>query len=348
MKKFAFIIIILCFLSCGIYIIFTLNAAAQKPIEFTYSNFFPFAHFNSQLIASWIEQIEKRTNGAVKISLHSDGGGYKGNEIFDAVEKGNTDIGMSILGYTPTRFPAMIFVDLPMGYPNGRVATCVINKFCARFKLTESGKDFENVKLLYLQAHGPGIIHSQKPIYSLDDIKGIKVRTHGFGIKIIQALGGIPVGMPQAEAYSALQKKLVDATLSPLEVLKGWKQAEVIKYTVESSCIGYTSGMFVTMNKEKWESLPENVQKVFDEVSAEWIPKHGKAWDTADKSGLYYSLSLRNKINPLNAKERTRWVQALKPEIDTFAEEAEEKGIPGKEYVKALQELIQKCTKETK
>lgn len=345
-KKFAIIIIIICLI--GSLILIITKANAQKPIEITYSNFFPFTHFNSQLAASWIEEIEKRTNGAVKITLNSGGGGFKGNEIYDAVEKGSTDIGMSVLGYTPGRFPAMAFVDLPMGYPNGRVATCVINKFFKRFKLDEAGKDFEKVKVLYFHAHGPGIIHSQKPVYSLEDLKGLKVRTHGFGVKIIQALGGIPVSMPQAEAYSVLQKKLVDATLSPLEVLKGWKQAEVIKYTVESSCIGYTSGMFVAMHQYKWNGLPDNIQKVFEEVSAEWIPKHGKAWDSADKAGLYYSLSLRNKINPLSAKERTRWVQALKPEIDAVAQEAEEKGIPGKEYVKALQELIPICARETK
>jgi TRAP-type C4-dicarboxylate transport system substrate-binding protein len=342
MKRIGIMITVLCFIFGGLYFMSSTAVLAKEPIKLTYSNFFPPTHVQSQLAESWIKEVEKRTNGAVKITYFPGGALLKGPEIYDGILKGVSDIGMSVLGYTRGRFPAMEFIDLPMGYPNGKVATCVINEFYKKFKL----KEFDDVKVFYFMAHGPGIIQSKKPVNKLEDLKGMKIRTYGFGTKIIQGLGAVPVSMGQGQAYEALQKGVVEATLVPSEALKGWKQAEVIKYTIECYSIGYTAGFFIAMNKKKWESLPENVQKVFDEVSAEWIPKHGEAWDTSDKEGIKFSLSLGNKVIPLSKKENARWANALKPVIDGFAKEAEAKGIPGREYVKGIRSLIEECGKK--
>ena len=68
-----------------------------------------------------------------------------------------------------------------------------------------------------------------------------------------------------------------------MEVLKGWGQAREIKYTIEPYCTGYTSGFFIAMNLKKWKALPKDVQRVFEEVSSEWISKHAEAWDSSDE-----------------------------------------------------------------
>ncbi|RLB06839.1 MAG: C4-dicarboxylate ABC transporter substrate-binding protein, partial [Deltaproteobacteria bacterium] len=167
-----------------------------------------------------------------------------------------------------------------------------------------------------------------------------------FSAKVAKALGAVPVAMGQGGTYEALQKGVVEATFSPIEVLKGWKQAEVIKYTIECYSIGYTSAFYVLMNKKKWDSLPKDVQKVFDEVSAEWIAKHGEAWDSSDREGRKFTLSLGNKIIPLSKKESARWAKAVQPVIDGYIKKVESKGLPGKKYVKAIKKLIKKCAKK--
>ena len=83
--------------------------------------------------------------------------------------------------------------------------------------------------------------------------------------------------MSQPETYEALQKGVVDATLCPIETLKGWKQDEVINDVTETSVIGYTTSMFVVMNKAAWNNLSPDSQKVFTEVSNEWVTRHGQA-----------------------------------------------------------------------
>jgi TRAP-type C4-dicarboxylate transport system substrate-binding protein len=314
---------------------------AYGQIKLNYSNFFPPTHFNAILGDSWAKEIEKRTNGRVTFSQFPGGALLKGPEMYDGVMKGVSDVGMSLFAYTAGRFPIMESLDLPMGYPSGKVATFVANDFYNRFKPKEVG----GVKLFYLHAHGPGLLHSKKEVKKLEDVRGLKIRATGFSAKVASALGGAPVAMGQGGAYEALQKGVVDATLSPMEVLKGWKQAEVIKFTIDCYGVGYTTAMYVIMNLSKWNALPKDIQEVFEKVSAEWIPKHAEGWDKADREGREYSLSLGNKIIPLSAKEHERWIKAVRPVLDEYAKSLEGKGLPGNEYVKVIGELIKKHNK---
>ena len=330
----------LLFASCFLVslMIATVPSAKGETINLTYSNFFPPTHIHGKLGDAWAKEIGERTNGKVKITYFPGGALLKGPQMYDGILKGITDIGMSCFAYTRGRFPVMEAIDLPLGYPSGRVATLIINDFYKEFQ----PKELAEVKVLYLHAHGPGLLHSKKPVYRLEDLKGMKVRSTGFFAKVCKALGAAPVAMSMGETYEALQKGVVEATVSPIEALKGWKQAEVIKYTTESYSIGYTTGFYVMMNKKKWNSLPKDVQKVFNEVSTGWIAKHAEAWDVIDVEGRKYTLSLGNKIIPLAKEESARWAKAVKPVIDEWIRSAEGKGFPGKTYVETIRKLIKK------
>ena len=332
----------------GLVIVFVIVAAmsiyscAKKEtgptIELSYANFFPPTHFNAILGEEWAQEIEKRTDGRVKITYYPGGSLLKGPGMYDGIVKGVADIGMSLFAYTAGRFPTMEALDLPMGYPSGKAATYVVNDFYQEFQ----PKEIEGVKLFYLHAHGPGLLHSKKAVKTMDDVKGLKIRCTGFSAKAAAALGGVPVAMGQGAAYEALQKGVVEATLAPMEVLKGWKQAEVIKYTTECYSVGYTTCFYVIMNLDKWNSLPEDVQKVFEKVSENWISKHAKGWDTADKDGRQFTLDQGNEIIPLSKEESERWAEAVRPVIDDYAKKLEDKGLPGKEYVEFIQKRIKK------
>lgn len=310
--------------------------ASAKPIEISFSNMFPPSHIHGQLGQEYCDAIEKRTNGKVKMTYYPGGSLVAGAKTYGAVVDGITDIGFSVLGYSRGVFPALEAIDLPVGYKNGTQATKIINAFYEKFK----PKELDNVKVMLFHAHGPGLIHSQTPIKTLEDIKGMKVRCYGFSVKVIEALGGVPVAMAQNEAYEALQKGVCNATLVPMEALKGWKQAEVIKHTTETYSIGYTSGLYIFMNKDKWASLPPDVQAVFEQVNKEWIPKFGKAWDDSDIAGREFTLQLGNSIIPISPEENARWAEAVKPVIGKWVKEASEKGLPAQDYVDFLQEAV--------
>ncbi len=310
---------------------------SAKTIQLTYANFFPPKHFNGELGAEWAKEIERRTDGKVKITYFPGGSLLKGEEIYSGVLRGIADIGMSCYAYTMGRFPSMEALDLPMGYTSGMVATLVANDFYERFEPDE----LDDVKMLYMHAHGPGLLHSRKPVRNLEEMKGLKIRATGFSAKVATALGAAAVGMPQGGTYEALQKGVVEATFSPIEVLKGWNQAEVVNFTTESYGIGYTTAMYVVMNKDRWNALPPDVREIFMEVSAEFIPRHARGWDEADQEGRRFTLSLGNEIIPLSDEEGNRWAAAVSPVIDEYIDGAAARGLPGSDYVDFIRERIE-------
>jgi TRAP-type C4-dicarboxylate transport system substrate-binding protein len=313
-----------------------LAADKDKPIELKYSIFFPPTHIQCQTADAWAKEIEKRTNGKVKITIFPAGQLTKAPQCYDGVVNGISDLGMSCFAYTPGRFTLLEGLDLPLGYPNGLTATRIATQLVEKY----APKEVSDVKVLYVHAHGPGILASKKPVSKLEEVKGMKIRATGLSASIVTALGGNPVGMSQPETYEALQKGVVEATLCPVETLKGWKQGEVIESVTDSSIIGYTTAMFVVMNKQKWESLPADIQKIFTEVNKEWVDKHGQAWDQADKDGYAFIEQLKHPVIKLSAEEQAKWVAAVKPVLDSYLAKAKEKNLPGQELVADIEKMI--------
>jgi TRAP-type C4-dicarboxylate transport system substrate-binding protein len=343
MKKLNLLSVLLLALVC---LFFWQSAAraekAAAPVKLTYSIFFPPAHGQAEAGIAWAKEIEKRSAGRIKIDVFAGGTLTAAPEVYDGVVNGISDIGMSCFAYTRGRFPIMEALDLPMGYPSGKVATLVANGYYKAMK----PQALDEVKVLYLHAHGPGLLHTKKPVKKMEDLKGMKIRSTGFSAKVAEALGASPVAMPQGETYEALQKGVVDGTFAPIETLKGWKQAEVVKFTTDCPDIGYTTAMFVVMNLKKWNALPDDLKKIFDDASAEWIPKHGETWDRLDKEGREYALSLKNEITALPAAENQRWVAAVAPVIENFKKSATEKGLPGDKAIAEIQRLLKENGKK--
>jgi TRAP-type C4-dicarboxylate transport system substrate-binding protein len=311
-------------------------SAKGETINLTYSNFFPPTHGHGIAGANMAKEIERRTNGRVKISYFPGGTLTKPGVCYDGVVKGISDIGQSCFAYTRGRFPLMEAVDLPLGYPNGRVASRVAYEFYKRM----NPEELRDVKVLVIHAHGPGVLAARKDVNSLDDIRGMKIRCTGLSSKLAEYLGAAPVAMPQNECYEALQKGVVEGTFSPIEVLKGWKQAEVIDYVIETTALGYTTAMFVVMNRQKYQSLPPDIQRVFDEVGEEWVDVHGKVWNDIDSEGREFVIELGKKIHRLPPAEEKIWNESISPIIIEYQSKMEQEGLPGKKAVKLLRELI--------
>ena len=327
------------FLACLILVFCSAShsyAADKKPIQLSWGSFYAATHPLYPMIQQWGGEIEKRTEGAVKFTYYPGSTVVKGEEIPAGVLKGVIDVCDGVLAYTPGRFPAMEAVNLPIGYTSAYMATYVANEFYKKFK----PKEFDDYKVLFLHAHGPGILHTKTPVRTLEDIKGMKIRAVGAAAKSTTALGAVPIAMPMFDTYEALKKGVVQGTFSPIEAMMTWKQAEVVKYTTECYGIGYTSAFYVAMNRQKWDSLPPEVQKVFEGTSSEWIPKAAQVWETADEEAKGYVLKMGNEIIPLSKEENARWAKAVEPLIEEYEKMADSKGLPGKEYTKAIKEMI--------
>lgn len=310
--------------------------AQEKVITLRFSNFFPAPHKNSVIMEQWCKELEKRTNGRVKVNYFPGATLTPAPQTYDSVVKGIADIGESVLGYTRGKFPLSEVVDLPLGIRSGYVATKLADGYYKKFK----PKEFDEVKVMYLHAHGPGLLHSRKPVKNLEDLKGMKVRASGLVTKIVQALGGAPVGTPMTETYDVLSKGVADGAMAPYEALEGWKWGEVIKFTTEDWGAAYTDMMFVVMNKAKWNSLPKDVQGVIEKLNDEWVEKQGKTWDEIDKAGKDFTLKRGNQIITLSAEENARWAEKVKPLFDEYLKAMKEKNLPGDQTLKFCQDFL--------
>ncbi|MFH1136616.1 MAG: TRAP transporter substrate-binding protein [Pseudomonadota bacterium] len=308
--------------------------------EFTlsYSNFFPPTHIQSKMAEAWAKEVETRTNDRVSIRYFPGQTLTKSANCFDGVLSGVSDLGMSALAYTRGRFPVLEVTDLPLGYRSGGEATFTANKVFEKIHPAELGE----VEVMYLHAHGPGLLHTRKQaVRVLEDIKGLKIRSTGTSAVVVQALGGVPVAQPMPETYQLLQKGVVDGSFYPVESNQGWKLGEVVDYMTNCHQIGYSTGFFVVMNKQKWAGLPGDIQDVIREINQEWAVKTGRAWDESDQAGWDYLKARKVEVVELSEAEAAKWTAAVQPIFNDYLAKVKAKGLNGEEALAAARQALE-------
>jgi TRAP-type C4-dicarboxylate transport system substrate-binding protein len=314
---------------------------AQDVITIRFTSFFPPTHKSALITEEWGKEVEKRTNGKIKVIHFSGGTLVPAAQTFDAVVQGIADAGNHVLGYTMGKFPLSEVLDYPLGYPSGYVATKLVNEYYKKF----NPKEFQDVKVLYFHAQAPGIVHAKKPINKLEDLQGVKMRTFGSNAEFMSLLGGVPVAMVMSDVYDALSKGIADGFMASYEVLEGYKLAEVIKFSTENYGSAYTATFSVILNKDKWAAIPEKEQKIIEKINLEWIEKTGKLWDEIAESGRKVSVKRGNQIIKLSAQEQARWKEKAEPLFAKYVTKTKEKNLPGEDVLKFAREFLKKNTK---
>jgi TRAP-type transport system periplasmic protein len=298
-------------------------------VALKYSQTFPAANKFSTLSEQWCKEVEKRTNGRVKVTHYPGATLTPPVQTYDSVVKGIADVGLSFCSYTRGKFPLTEAIDLPLGIKSGLQGTKMANEYFKKFK----PKEFDEVKLAYLSTSPPHILFSKKPVNNLEEMKGLKIRATGTSAKVVQALGGAPVGMPMGEAYDSLSKGVVDGIVCPYEPMKGWKLAETVSSCTEYEQV-YANVAFVAMNKEKWNAISKSDQQAIEKINEEWMEKQGKLWDELNVEGKDVFVQRGGKVILLSKEENARWSARLRPILDEYVKDMKAKGLPGDEALK--------------
>jgi len=312
-------------------------AHAQK-ITLKYSDLFPAQYPFGQLTQQYAEAIKAATNGRVEIQVFPSGTLTPPAQCYEGVVQGLADICQAVLAYTPGRFPLMSVVDLP-GYPvNGNVTTQMANRIYSEFK----PKEFDDVQVLYLHAHPPGhILTVDKPVKALDDLKGLRIRATGLSAEVITALGAAPVSMPITQTYEPLRRKVVDGTDGSLNTLRYYRFAEVTNFSTLSNVVGYVSTFVIAMNKQKWNSLPDEVKAAFVKVNTEFVQRAADLWNTIELDGYEFAKDKGHTFIALSPDEEKRWQQTVLPIVrKNFIERATKAGVTGEKALEARDKLM--------
>ncbi len=177
--------------------------------------------------------------------------------------------------------------------------------------------EVKDVKLLAYWAHDAGHIHANKPIKTMEDLKGLKLRnpTRLAG-EALKALGAVSVGMPVPQVPESLAQRVIDGAVIPWEVVPAVKLHELVKFHTEikGSPTLYTRASSLAMNKAKFDGLPADLQAVIDKnAGLAFADLAGKMWDAEAVAVREMVAKRGNTITALDEAERKRWEEATKP-----------------------------------
>jgi TRAP-type transport system periplasmic protein len=316
----------------------TANESVGDSLNLRYVGSNPDYTFVSELASSWSQEIGTRTGGEVSITYYPVGRGIGIDDVYDAVSQGVIDIGMFFIDLND--LTAMEALSLPLGFSSGSETTTIANAFYGRF---QPFAELSQVKVLYFCSFGPDLLHTTSPVQSLVEIYDKKIRsTTATQTEVLRALGANPRSLPYPDIPVWLTYH-GDGVLFPMSVVYSYSGiGRVVKYTTKTYSVGNSWIMCVAMNKALWNSasMTNDIKKVFEDVSREWISKHGVASDNADMIGENYALSLGNQMLSLSEAETSLWSQRVQSVIDAYITKANGQGLPGNAYVNFLKEQV--------
>lgn len=321
------------------------KAASTQKVELKLAHFFPATHpAEKELIQPWAKAVEEATEGRVKVTSYPGQTLLQADAVYDGVVKGIADLGLSCFSYNRGSFPVSEVFELPgIKYANSKAASKVAWEGIKQL----NPKEVQDTKLMMVFTTGPGDLFTKVPVRTLDDLKGLELRATGLSAKTLSALGATPVAMAQSEAYEALMKGVVKGNLGPIEVLQGWKQAEVTKYLTLTPFL-YNNLFYITMNQDKWNSISPKDQKAIETVNQKFFNEVAIGlWDKQNEAALKYAVEEKGmEVINLSKEEEEKWINLVKPLQDTFITQINEKGFKGQEILDTVKNLADKYNKD--
>jgi TRAP-type C4-dicarboxylate transport system substrate-binding protein len=183
----------------------------------------------------------------------------------------------------------------------------------------------QNMKLIYVQVLPPYQLWSWRELRTLSDLKGAKIRSWGpYMPRMYDAVGAVGVDLVQADWFEAMQKHMIDGGFFSVSMGLTSKVDEVAKY-VSMVDLGVNTGPMCIMNNDKWNSLPADIKKIFEEVMAEMPAKGKQLTIDAEKIGLENAKKAGITLVPF--PESDKWVAALPDIRSQWAAEMTQKGL---------------------
>src|SRR3989454_8080310 len=301
----------------------------------------PQHHLTSVVLQGWATEIEKATNGRVKLQmLPKHPSAPPGT--FDAVRDGLVDVSYVTASYTPARHILPLMSELP-----GAGDTALVNSVAysrIHWKHFDKVGEYKGVKLLGVFTHGPGQMFTKRSVAGLNDIQGLKIRTGG-GVAeaVAKALGTSAFVKPAPESYELLSSGVADGVFFPLESIVSFKLDTVLEQATLFPGGMYSSAFGFFMNEDKWNKLPKQDQEAIAKISGEHIARlAGTSWDEADKKGMEALKKSGVKIVNANPELVAEVKKRSAPIVDDWITRAKAKGVDAPKVLAEFREELKK------
>jgi TRAP-type transport system periplasmic protein len=302
----------------------------------------PQHHLTAVVLQGWANEVEKATSGRVKLTmLPKHPSAPPGT--FDAVRDGLVDLSYVTASYTPSRHVLPLLAELP-----GSGDTALVNSVAysrIHWKYFQKLGEYKGVKLLGVFTHGPGQMFTKKPVRTIADVQGLKIRTGG-GVaeKVAKALGASAFVKPAPESYELLSSGVADGVFFPLESIVSFKLETVLEQATLFPGGMYSSSFGFFMNEDKWNKLPKQDQDAIEKISGEHIARlAGNSWDEADRKGLEALKKSGVKIVNANSELVAEVKKRSAPIIDEWITAASGKGVEAAKVLAEFREELKKA-----
>ena len=197
-------------------------------------------------------------------------------QLYDQARDGVVDIVWTLPGSTAGRFPSTEVFELPfIGARRGIVNAQASQEYAD----ANLAKETADIKLLSFWSHDHGLIHANKAVNTMDDLKGLKLRSpNRLAGEALKALGATAVPMPIPQVPESIAQRAIDGAVVPWEVVPAIKLDELVKFHTEipGSPTLYTASFFLAMNKAKYDGLPPDLKAAIDKNSGMTFARAGR------------------------------------------------------------------------
>lgn len=237
-----------------------------KAITMKFGHYAPAGHPGHAAAKMFAENVEKRTNGAIKISVFPDNQLGSPPEMLEQNIMGAIDMSLPTQGALDKYSKKFAVVMLPFVFKDANHAYKVLDGPFMQW----AAPDLEKQGLIFLANWEWGfrnLTNNIRPINSPDDVKGLKIRTPP-EVQLqaaMEALGGNVTKIAFPELFMALKQGVVDAQENPLSIIFHNKYYEAQKHLALTNHV-YNSMVHV-MSKKTWDKLTPDQQKIIKEES---------------------------------------------------------------------------------
>ncbi|MFC1592775.1 TRAP transporter substrate-binding protein DctP [Candidatus Omnitrophota bacterium] len=264
--------------SCCLMLIITMlpfmaacaKSAPAGPVIMRYAAFVPQAHFWTASHDAFLDELEQGANNQFTVERFYAGSLIAATDMLDSVSRGVVDFAQVALGYTPAKFKLVLVADPPFQSSDAWAIHYAINELQFKSPLKEEWEGL-NVKSLKGQITQV-FLWTKKPVRTLDDIKGVKLRTYGLQAAAVEALGAVPVALTYPEIYESLQRGNIDGVIGSFTDVYAAKWHEFLNHCTDVGFGTYGYAGFL-MNTDSYERLPGDYQKVVDKLVEERVDK---------------------------------------------------------------------------
>lgn len=323
------------------------QAVAQEKLEMKLAYYVGDQHAMSQWLVRWSETLEKRSGGRISVKRFPGATMGPTPGHYDFARTGQADVSWFLHGGTPGRFPLTEIVNLPFLVGSAEIGTKVLNDAELRSKWLDA--EHKGTRVLMLFTHQPGGPHmSKKPIRTLDDFKGQRIRFASPTVReFIQALGATPVGVSPTEVAEQLQKGTLDGAFMDYGgVGIAFKLGGIVKYSTDM--YSFVTSFGLVMNEDFWKKLGPEGQRLVMETTTGKEKEIGEAWDGLDAPGKKAVVDGGGQVIRPAPEEMAKFRKIAADLSEAHVKQLEAKGLTARQVYATMKALAEKHAKTSK